>query len=303
MSKECGKALSNALPAHLKQPVVERILHKGVHAVLQVPGNDWQELCANLRPFFKDAHPPFERLVLRQAHENSESPWIATLAFVPRGANLPGREMPTPGATCANIVCPRTLVRRGYLGRHENLEQRIATDLALLARNRPEDVVSKIESLIARMRSLPERVWISDLYNRILEAMAQGQVSRRELQAAQQQWTGSDFLALVPQNPNWSCWHRQEAVIEGVLVSEVVWGGAEECPYGDEKDPTYFGYQRGNSDFVLQNLRTGERVLVPSLGLHLIREHHFFQGLRSAWRLDPRKLLAVLELRASDSVD
>lgn len=70
--------------------------------------------------------------------------------------------------------------------------------------------------------------------------------------------------------------------------------GLQECPWGCEYD------KWASFDFLLLNLKTGKLITAPGLIVHLIREHHFFEGLESPYRVDPLRLARVLELAASD---
>jgi hypothetical protein len=67
--------------------------------------------------------------------------------------------------------------------------------------------------------------------------------------------------------------------------------GFQECPWGCEDNPTW-----GSFDFVIVNRETGEYITGPGLIVHLIREHHFFEGVESSYRVYPAKVVRVLEL-------
>lgn len=96
---------------------------------------------------------------------------------------------------------------------------------------------------------------------------------------------------------------------QGILVGHwqvfwLRWRGLQECPWGcgwtttagftdqvrQELSMAYF-------DFMIVNRRTGDTVTGPGLIVHLIRRHHFFEGLQSPYRADPVRLIRVLELR------
>lgn len=66
--------------------------------------------------------------------------------------------------------------------------------------------------------------------------------------------------------------------------------GLQECPWGCE-------YERWSSfDFLILNRETGEYITGPGLIVHLIREHQFFEGKESPYRVDPTQLARVLQL-------
>jgi hypothetical protein len=66
--------------------------------------------------------------------------------------------------------------------------------------------------------------------------------------------------------------------------------GLQECPWDCDKE------HWGSFDFLLLNRQTGEYIIAPGLIAHLIREHHFFEGLESPYRVEPCKLAQVLDL-------
>jgi hypothetical protein len=70
--------------------------------------------------------------------------------------------------------------------------------------------------------------------------------------------------------------------------------GFQGCPWGCDNVNMESG---ANRDFALLNRQTGERIELPGLIVHLIREHHFFEGFGSPYRVDAEKLVRILELQ------
>jgi hypothetical protein len=70
------------------------------------------------------------------------------------------------------------------------------------------------------------------------------------------------------------------------------WRGFQECPFDTCSQMGM--YVHSCVDFTLVNKQTGEGVMGPGLIWHLIAEHGFFEGERSAYRVDPRRLTTVL---------
>jgi len=66
--------------------------------------------------------------------------------------------------------------------------------------------------------------------------------------------------------------------------------GFQDCPWNCNEQ------HWGSFDFLLLNRQTGEYIIAPGLIVHLIREHHFFEGLESPYRVEPSKLAQVLKL-------
>lgn len=82
-------------------------------------------------------------------------------------------------------------------------------------------------------------------------------------------------------------------IIGNLQIFTIGYRGIQECPWGCQA--------WGSSDFLILNRQTGESVTGPELVIHLIREHHFFEGMESPYRTDPAKLIRVLGLRDQDS--
>jgi hypothetical protein len=95
--------------------------------------------------------------------------------------------------------------------------------------------------------------------------------------------------------------------VDGVLVGErlevgeIGYFGWQECPWGpglrDAKQGegiTLCGH--GSSDWFITDVRRGLSMNGPSLITHLIREHGFFEGFESPYRVDPRALAELLQV-------
>jgi hypothetical protein len=65
--------------------------------------------------------------------------------------------------------------------------------------------------------------------------------------------------------------------------------GVLPCPW--EGDGVY-----GKTNTFVRNARTGEQLAWTDLTLHMIREHGFYQGRGSRWRVEPAAAKRVLGL-------
>jgi hypothetical protein len=89
--------------------------------------------------------------------------------------------------------------------------------------------------------------------------------------------------------------NRMPVIDEGYLVEPdlqvfyIQYRGFQECPWGCNT-------AEGSRDFLILNRKTGEYFTGPSLIVHLIREHHFFEGTGTSFRTDPAKAARVLGL-------
>jgi len=81
-------------------------------------------------------------------------------------------------------------------------------------------------------------------------------------------------------------------------VAEWNYLGSQTCPWSHDDVRTEWS---SSSDWQIRNLRTGEQIprpgmRGPGLIIHLIRDHHFFEGSESPYRVDPTELARLLEL-------
>jgi len=67
--------------------------------------------------------------------------------------------------------------------------------------------------------------------------------------------------------------------------------GLQDCPWDCQLDNNWSSF-----DFLLLNCQSGEYLFAPGLIVHLIREHLFFEGNESPYRVEPSKLARVLGL-------
>jgi hypothetical protein len=66
--------------------------------------------------------------------------------------------------------------------------------------------------------------------------------------------------------------------------------GLQECPWGCEYD------YLSSLTFLILNRPSGKFVTCSGLIVHLIRKHHFFEGIKTPFRVDPARVADVLEL-------
>ena len=75
--------------------------------------------------------------------------------------------------------------------------------------------------------------------------------------------------------------------------------GMQTCPFSRTNDPDYFGSNccgNDNRDIEITNIETEASISFGGLLIHLIGEHHFFEG-EVDYRLDPKRVIEVLELK------
>ncbi|MBN1479195.1 hypothetical protein EH223_16000 [candidate division KSB1 bacterium] len=90
------------------------------------------------------------------------------------------------------------------------------------------------------------------------------------------------------------------AEIGNLKVVVQVYPGFQMCPWSSDihshQCTTGGGVQFGSLDWSIINKRTGDAMRGSGLAVHLIRDHHFFEGFESPYRIDPLKIARVLEL-------
>lgn len=81
------------------------------------------------------------------------------------------------------------------------------------------------------------------------------------------------------------------------LVSEVVYNGAQECPFQNQSlDAGYHGYEYGDRDITIEDTKTGDVIKYNSLLPHMVKEHQFFESPNCEHRLDFLKVIRMFEL-------
>jgi len=90
-------------------------------------------------------------------------------------------------------------------------------------------------------------------------------------------------------------------VKERFEVLVIVYKGFQICPWSPYPDRAQClageGANHASVVWKVRNLRSGQAMRGPGLIVHLIRDHHFFEGLESPERVDPELLSRLLELR------
>jgi hypothetical protein len=73
--------------------------------------------------------------------------------------------------------------------------------------------------------------------------------------------------------------------------------GFQICPWADLRSGRCSaggGARHASADWSITNTVTGEMMRGPGLIVHLIGDHHFFEGAKSPNRVDPARLAALL---------
>ncbi len=171
---------------------------------------------------------------------------------------------------------PGALSRMGFLGPDESLQAVVQRDAQALA-----SLAISYEQLAAALQ-------------RVLGVAFEQRNSIKGSELRQRETPYPD-LYHPSRNPHFSLRELPDVelgfMVDGHLqVFITQYRGPQECPWGCPFDPW------GSFDFLLLNRNTGEYVTGPGLIVHLIREHRFFEGLESPYRLDPERAARVLEL-------
>jgi hypothetical protein len=87
---------------------------------------------------------------------------------------------------------------------------------------------------------------------------------------------------------------------EGLSVRVVAWKGFQLCPWTVAPDrgqcTAGSGVRFASLDWRIRRGRFGRELRGPGLIVHLIRDHHFFEGVDSPYRVDPEDLCGLLGL-------
>jgi hypothetical protein len=162
--------------------------------------------------------------------------------------------------------------RMGFLGHGEVLEEVIAQDAETLDNLgiSYEQLAAAIEDVLTAAMKAPHYL-VKGNSERYLDLTAPSKMPR------------FDLYHLPP---------LSEGFLLGDLqVFTVLWRGWQNCPWECPVSAEW-----SDRDFLIINRRTGAYFTGPALIVHLIREHRFFEGLYSPYRVDPARAAHVLDL-------
>lgn len=77
--------------------------------------------------------------------------------------------------------------------------------------------------------------------------------------------------------------------VDGYEIEVTEYMGYALCPFKDNR-------KAGKRITDATNLKTGKHMSWTDISIHLIRDHGFFQGLGSTFRIDPEEIVDFLEL-------
>ena len=95
---------------------------------------------------------------------------------------------------------------------------------------------------------------------------------------------------------------HQATIVTPYTIRIQRYKGPQICPFAPEPHenpcpgPPPTDNQLASIDWSIQNTRNNTHLTGPGLIVHLIHAHHFFEGLKSLHRVDPRALANLLEL-------
>jgi hypothetical protein len=88
--------------------------------------------------------------------------------------------------------------------------------------------------------------------------------------------------------------------IGNFTVKVTVYNGFQQCPWTEDFHHSTcrkgLGASHASIDWIIRNKKTGQEMRGPGLIVHLIRDHRFFEGPGSPYRVEPLELARLLEL-------
>ena len=147
-------------------------------------------------------------------------------------------------------------------------------------------------------------------YEKLMDVLREGDATLKRLGVTYEQIANKiEELIKAACEENLASWRAQERTSWRIGRSPVILAhfaviiksylGYQMCPRSknfNQLCKVGSGSRYGSIDFVITNNRTGEQLKGPGLIVHLIRDHHFFEGKHSPYRVDPEKAVRVLEL-------
>jgi|GEM_PF-2048463 len=90
---------------------------------------------------------------------------------------------------------------------------------------------------------------------------------------------------------------KRDVLVEGkFLVSSVSYCGWQDCPFENSQGEPCQEIIYSTTDFSIKNTINQQSIDFPGLAIHLIRDHHFFEG-SVKYRVDPEKAIGVLGIK------
>ena len=76
-----------------------------------------------------------------------------------------------------------------------------------------------------------------------------------------------------------------------------IWMGAQECPFQDKTNKSYYGFHYGNADVTIEDIVTGKSITYNTLLPHMIRHHSFFESPNVKYRVSPKEIIDFFNLK------
>jgi hypothetical protein len=178
-----------------------------------------------------------------------------------------------------NRMRPGAYSVKGFLGEAESLEEILRQDELTL-----QQLDLTYEKLAAELETL-----ISDALQQKHERVYKNRQELMEREYPSNIWQQARSMSKFSTNdlPSTQIGYIIGNKYQGFFAQT---RGFQECPWNCEQP------EWGSFEFLLLNRETAEFIIVPGLIVHLIREHRFFEGRESPYRVEPFKLAQVLGL-------
>jgi len=186
---------------------------------------------------------------------------------------------------------------QGFLGPVESLEAVIAHDIETL-----ENLGVSYEEIAEALENILQTV--EDQISKLLQFRQRGERVQAYMERGEEYRIRSVHIPDLyhcESIPSFSL-ENLPSVDKGYLVGNkfhvfiAQYRGLQECPWDCEHE------KWSSFDFLLLNRETGEYVTGPGMIVHLLRKHHFFEGLESPYRVDPARVVRVLDLGSKATI-
>lgn len=176
---------------------------------------------------------------------------------------------------------PGAYSRQGFLGRTELFETVVAQDsqtLRILGISH-EQIADAIENVLQHVADQRDKL-LEDNYPEYRKRESESRIANLYHAKSNLRFTLNNL-------PSTDVGYLVGSKLQ-VFIEQ--YRGLQECPWGCEYE------HWGSFDFLILNRQSGRCVTGPGLIVHLVRKHHFFEGLESPYRIDPAEVVEVLEL-------
>lgn len=193
---------------------------------------------------------------------------------------------------------PGVISQSGFISDSDSLKDVVAADMSFLKSVglAPEHIAARLQKIVdSHGELIPDEL----RPNSRTSGVSAEQTNRSE---SVETLPGIDRFTILPNTADIDS-SEEDDIVRSFLAPRLVEGiyrrirhqynGVQECPFED--DAGIFCCECRSVDYEITKLSSQETLTVSALTIHLIRDHHFFEG-NVRYRIDPKTVIRILEV-------